>query len=132
MKHLSFSVARSAVFSIEQNSLSKFEDYGAYIGTAQRIVDLIRKDSVPQPMALYLRGVMTYEEIESWYSLTPAELRCIRAVRSFLTYVRNHGCKAPRAHVWIDLNTGVNICLVNNSIAYVPWELVPFDFKRIV
>jgi hypothetical protein len=104
-----------------------------YNDLSARVVELTGKpDFSFDYINNYLLKVYPYRYLEDACGFTPAEMRSLRAMRSFLTYVENHGCKAPAAFVWCDLNTGKNICLVNASITTVAWELVPYAFEEIV
>jgi hypothetical protein len=117
MKHLSFNGTRANRIIVDNYNVL-YGDCDFVDNIAARIVDLTGKpDWTFDYIVNYLYKVYPYQYLEDRCSFTPAEMRCLRALRAFLTYVGNHGAKAPLLHVWMDLNTGKNICLVNTSDA---------------
>jgi hypothetical protein len=131
MKYLSLNLSRKACIRVNSDNLTSQSDIIDEI--AARIVDITGKpDYTFDYIVNYLVKVYPYWEVEDNCAFTPAEMRSLRAMRSFLTYVINHGRKAPAGHVWCDLNTGKNICLINTSTTEVNWLEYQYDFREIV
>jgi hypothetical protein len=115
MKHFSYNISRKNAIYVSDSSLY-LRDNELIDTIAARVVDVTGKPAyVFDYVVNYLIKVYPYQYLEDRCSFTPAEMRSLRALRAFITYVENHGVKAPMAHLWMDLNTGVSLCLVNTS-----------------
>lgn len=129
MKYLSLNISRKSRLYISNESLCKEEfDFDELVS---RVIRVLGKPNYAfKYVRDYLLGACPYQKLESDCYFTPADIRSLRNLKSFITYVENHGRMAPIAHVFINLNTGDNIYLENTSWhakVQSEWLLIKLD-----
>lgn len=77
-------------------------------------------------MARYLAGFNSWQDVESFYRLVPSDLRALRKLKTYLSFVKDQGRKAPKAFSMHNLNTGESVLFMNTS--WPSWNLIPYKW----